>query len=115
MSSENWLKRRRSELKMSQEELVAKLQLTGFDMSRTTVSGWETGRFNPPIDNPPFRMALASILQMSIAEMLLAAGYEIEIEHTPRGHRGASIIDNLPPERQKLALDLLDVLARNMT
>jgi transcriptional regulator with XRE-family HTH domain len=109
----NWLKSRREQLQISQEELAKKLQLAGFDISRAAISGWETARFNPPLDNNQFRSTLARILQMSIAALLAEAGYEVESSHTPAGDRGASIIDNLPPERQKLALDLLDVLARD--
>jgi transcriptional regulator with XRE-family HTH domain len=106
-SNENWLKKRRADLAISQEELTSKLQVMGFDVSRTTVSGWETGRFYPPIDNPAFRAALATILHLTISEMLVLAGYEIDVEHTPEGSRAASIVDRLPPLQKKYALQLL--------
>lgn len=76
----NWLKRKREELHLSQEELANSLQLRGLDISRATISHWEMGKYAPPYDNPDFVNALAGILNMSVIEILAAAGYKLAIE-----------------------------------
>ncbi len=109
----NWLRARREELHLSQEELSARLQVAGLNISRATVSHWETERYNIPLDNPELRHVLANILRMNIADMLLAAGYEIsEGKRSPAARRAADIVDHLPPDAQGLALDYLQVLEK---
>lgn len=104
----DWLRKRREELKLNQEQLAAQLQLAGFDLTRGAISHWENGRFNPPIEDPNFRLALAQILKMSVTSLLKEAGYEVQMELSTNARRAAEIIEQLPPDRQKLALGVLE-------
>jgi transcriptional regulator with XRE-family HTH domain len=109
-----WLRERRLELGIkTQADLAERLQLVGLDVTPGAVSHWENGRYNPPVDDPDSRRKIAEALNWTEPELLKAAGFNVVFQHTQPGHKAASIVDHLPPERQKLALDLLDVLARS--
>ena len=73
-----WLFHRRKQLKLHQEELAERLRNAGFNVSRATVSSWETGRHSAPLNDPAFTKALAQTLELTVAELLILAGYEIE-------------------------------------
>ncbi|MCL4251800.1 MAG: helix-turn-helix domain-containing protein [Anaerolineae bacterium] len=106
-----WLKHRREGRRLSQDELASRLQVEGFDLTRATISHWEVGRYQPPLNDARFRQALAKILRVSVRQMLIEAGYEIASDdHSEAGERAASILDQLPPEKQSLALDILERL-----
>ena len=106
---QSWLSKRREHLRLSQEELVSRLQLQGLDISRATFSHWETGRYSIPLDSPEFRRALAHVLQMTVREMMVAAGYEIEdAANSEAARRAAYIVDQLAPAQRELALRLLE-------
>jgi transcriptional regulator with XRE-family HTH domain len=75
-----WLKEYRERQKLSQEELAARLQLKGFDVSRGTISHWEQGRYKIPLDHPDIVNALSDILDITVMEILSAAGYHISID-----------------------------------
>jgi transcriptional regulator with XRE-family HTH domain len=105
----NWLAKRREELRLSQEDVVSRLQLQGLDIARATLSHWETERYSIPLDDPKLRQVLARILRMSIREMLQAAGYEVDDQpSTPAAKRAAFIMDQLPQDKQQLALGILE-------
>lgn len=107
--SMNWLKQRRQELQLSQEDLVRQLQLEGADVSRSALSSWETGRYNPPLDDKQFRQALAAALRLNIAEMLRRAEYEVlHGKHSDAGERAAHLIDRMKPEDQSRAIRILE-------
>jgi transcriptional regulator with XRE-family HTH domain len=104
-----WLRERRKELNISQEELAARLQIEGVDFTAGTISHWENGRYNPPLEDPEFRHALAVSLRLSIRSLLSLAGYEVvEQSRTEAGERAAFIMDQLPPDKQNLALGILE-------
>lgn len=104
-----WLKDRRERLHLSQEELASRLQVEGFDLTRATVSHWENGRYQPPLNDAAFRRSLAKILRISIKDMLISAGYEVDQdERSQAAERAAYILDQLPPDKQHLALDILE-------
>ena len=109
-----WLKARRDELRLSQDDLAARLQISGLDVSRAAVSHWETGRDKPPIDNRKSLAAIARALEMLPAEVLLLAGESEEQNgvYSDAAKHGALIIDRLPPEAQRAAVDQLRVLER---
>lgn len=110
----DWIKQRRLELKLSQEEFAASLQLEGLDASRTAVSSWETGRYFPPIEDRESRQAMARALKVSVEDLLSAAGFEIDAaEISDAARRAASIVNHLPPEKQTLAIDLLLALEKH--
>lgn len=108
-NKKNWLAKRREHLRLSQEEFVSRLQLQGMDVARATLSHWETGRYSIPLDDPDVRKGLAHVLQMSVRELLLAAGYEIEDKpNTEEARRAAYIVDQLSADQRELALRLLE-------
>ncbi|MDX2159926.1 MAG: hypothetical protein SF162_01245 [bacterium] len=105
----NWLMQRCKDVGIeTQQELASKLQLAGFDYSRSAVSSWMTGARNPPLDDPEFRRVLARILRLTPKEILKLAGYEVEEDHSQAGERAAAIVDQLPPDKQELAISVLE-------
>jgi transcriptional regulator with XRE-family HTH domain len=106
----NWLKTLREQNQITQEELAVRLQLQGMNTSRSSIASWETGKHDPPLNNREFRIALSQILRVSIKSMLKMAGYEVDQEHTALGERAASIIDQMPEDKQQLAIKLLEQL-----
>lgn len=108
----NWLKTLREQNRITQDDLTARLQTEGFDVSRSTIAGWELGK-QPPLNDPVFRQALSRALRVNIRTILKLAGYEVEQEnHSIWAEQAASLIDQLPPEKQELALRLVEQLAR---
>lgn len=104
-----WIKDRRIELGLNQDELTARLQTLGIDVTRATVSHWENGRYQPPMHDAEFRKSLAIALRMSIKAMLIQAGYEVaDTTHSEAAERAAYIIDHLPPDQQQLAVQILE-------
>jgi len=109
----DWLRKRREELDLSQEEVASRLQVAGLNVGRSTISHWERGRYNPPLEDASFRQALANILRLSIADLLMRAGYEIaDDDRSQAARQAADIVDHLPPDAQGLALDYLQVLEK---
>lgn len=107
----NWLLKRREQLNILQDELLARLQLSGFSFSRSTVSGWENDKHNPPLHDPKFRKALADALEVSIIELLVLAGYEVgEMRHKALSERAADILDHLPESAVGVILNLLEYM-----
>ena len=110
---DHWLKdlRQRAGIK-SQEELTTRLQLAGFDYKRSAIGNWEQG-YPMPLKDPEFVSVLAGILKIPTSELMSIAGYTIETrQHTHISERVANIVDDLPPERQELALRLIEQLKR---
>lgn len=102
-----WLRERRKELHLSQEELAARLQVRGFDLTPGAISHWENGRNIMPIEQTDFRQALAASLNLSVRELLKRAGYEVlRTARTDEAEIAAEIIDQLDSEHRKLALRL---------
>ncbi len=110
--STNWLKHFREKQHLSQEELAAALQNAGLDVARSTIATWESsGKSQAPIDDPAYRRALANIFQVSVTELLVMAGYEIDPDRfSETSRRAAEIVEQLPPEKQNLAVRLLEQL-----
>lgn len=108
----NWIKQRRKELGISQEELAEKLQLLGVDVSRASIGHWETGHAKPPLEQPQFVAALSKAMNLDINTVLSRSGYSIVSKHTNTAERIASIVDELPEEKQELALRLVEQLAK---
>ena len=109
----NWLKERRKALNLTQEALAAKLQLQGFAITPGAISHWETGKHHPPLDDSTFRVAFAHVLGMDVRTVLRLSGYEVAQKgHTETGERAAYLVDQLPPDKQDLALRLLEQLAK---
>jgi transcriptional regulator with XRE-family HTH domain len=112
----NWLRQRRKELNLKQEDLAARLQLDGLSFTHSAISHWETGRYHPPFEDEKFRQALADILRMDVSSMLRLAGYEVGLRpYSERAERAAFIVDNLPDDKQDLALRILAELAKEFS
>lgn len=110
---DNWIKRRRTELDLNQDDLAARLEIAGFSATRGSISHWENERYQPPLDDPNFRQAMAKALKLNVPEMLAMAGYEVRINpQSDAAKRGAAIIDRLPEDARNLALDYLLMLER---
>lgn len=106
-----WLKQRREELQLSQEELTKLLNDKHHLLSRSAVSAWENSRSGPSLDDKDYRNYLARALQLDVTELLRRAGYEVlPSKHTNEGERAAFIVDQLPPSKRELALKLLEAL-----
>lgn len=110
----NWLKERRSELHLSQDQLAKRLQLAGLNVTRSTVSGWENGWFSPPLKDADARRILADALGISVIELLRLAGFEVltETEYSAAAQRAALIVEGLPPDKQRLALEILETFSK---
>lgn len=104
----SWLRQRREQLRITQDELAARLQVAGFDVTRASISHWEVGRNSPPLENPEFRKALADVLKMSVANLLKSEGFETSVDYSSNALYAAEIIDQLPEDKQRLALGILE-------
>lgn len=102
-----WLRERRKQLDLNQADLAARLQVAGFNIDRASISHWEVGRHQPPLDNPDFRKALAQALKVSVPTLLKMAGYEVTGEFSEEAREAAEIVDQLRAKDRRLALDIL--------
>lgn len=108
----NWLKRRREELRLTQEDLARNLQLEGVSISRATIGHWETDRYEPPLHNEDLRKALAKILNLTPGELLQLAGFEVlNSTFSSAGQKAATLVDKMSPEEQQKALRILEALS----
>jgi len=107
----SWIKNRREQLSLTQDELAARLQLEGVEASRSAVSAWETGRNKLQFDDPVIRLGFARVLRFSESELMKLEGYPTEpSSYSEQAERAAYIVDQLPDERRDLALKLLEQL-----
>lgn len=110
----NWIKERREALGLTQEQLVAKIQTNGYNVSRGTLSHWEMNKTLPPLHIPACANALSIALRMSVLNVLRAGGYNIQ-ESSEKAKRAADLVNQLPLKEQDTALDLLEVLLKKAT
>lgn len=110
INSMNWIRERRKELRLTQEDLTRLLQLEGFDYQRSAIGHWETGHTTPPFHDPEFVSALSRILKLDSLTILQLSGQQIRLRHSEEAERIARLIDELPAERRKLALKLVEQL-----
>lgn len=72
------IKRKRKASGISQESLADHLAAAGFNVSRTTISGWEQGKRANDLDwNPDFIRALATTLNTDAIELLRDLGFPV--------------------------------------
>ena len=110
---QNWLRTLREQARLTQEDLTARLQVEGFDISRSAVASWEHGRHIPPLHDANFRQALSKALNIKPRLILKLAGFEVEEEsHSLLAEQAATLIDQLPEDRKELALRLIEQLAK---
>jgi DNA-binding XRE family transcriptional regulator len=65
----HFVRRRRQELGLSQNDLVLRLQNQGIKISRTTISTWECGKRNPRLDDAHLN-ALAAALEWNHSQLI---------------------------------------------
>jgi transcriptional regulator with XRE-family HTH domain len=107
----NWMLNRREELKLSQEELATRLQLVGLNVSRATVSHWETGKHYPPFHDVEFINKFSQVLEISVLELFERAGYTILKPSTKTAiKRAAFLLARMSPEKEEIALKILETL-----
>ncbi len=107
----DWLRRLRTKLHITQGQLAKQLQLEGYEITSGAISHWENGRYDPPMDDERFRNILASVLKVSPAELLAAAGYETEPHYSEAAERAAALMDQIPEDKRHLALGILEKFA----
>jgi transcriptional regulator with XRE-family HTH domain len=111
MEFSDFLRNRRNNLGLSQQELADEISLNGYSTSKARVGHWETGRNRPPLELDEFRVALALALNMDIAELLDELGYEVsEHRYSSDARLAADIVDVLPNNARRLAIAYLKLL-----
>ena len=87
------------------------LELEGLEYTAGAVAHWVNGTRNPRLQNPQLRQTLARVLRLSERELMMRAGYELaRTGRSEAAQIAAEIIDNLPPDKQDLAVRLLEQL-----
>jgi transcriptional regulator with XRE-family HTH domain len=112
MVSMEWLKKRRKQLGLSQEEFANRLQLAGYGVSRASIGQWETGYARPQLDNPDFVKALSIATELDINTVLQYSGYNVITQHSSTAEQIAALVDKLSEDKQRLALALIEQLAK---
>jgi DNA-binding XRE family transcriptional regulator len=108
-----WITERRKELDINQDDLANRLRPYGINVTRATISHWEKGRYKPPFDEPTFTEAMANALEMDVRSVLINLGYNF-VEHPAETvEKAVSIIERMSPDRQKRALQMLELLAKD--
>ena len=105
-----WIKERRKELSLSQNDLARELQLHGYDYVRATIGHWESGYAPPPFGDPEFVRTFAKILRLDVGTVLHLSGYGIPVQHGEVSERIARIVDTFDETKQALALRLVEQL-----
>jgi len=105
-----WIKERRNELSLSQEDVARQLQLDGFTLTRATIGHWESGKARPPLNDPAFVDALARSLRLDATTVLQFSGFDIQTSHTEIAERVARLIDRMSAEDQLRALKVVEAL-----
>jgi len=100
------------ELNITQSDVARELNLAGHGITRAAVSAWATGKRTPDVRDADFRRALSNILQIDTATLLAILGYSTAYDHSPEGRAAAEIIDSLPDDMRRLAVDMVRTLQR---
>ena len=114
MSFGEFLRSRRQQLGISLSELSSRLALRGVSISKAGIQHWEGGRNDPPLEDELFRTALAMSLEMSVNELMSAIGYIKSVsDYDSNAMRAADIVSHMTPDKQAIAIDILERLARD--
>jgi transcriptional regulator with XRE-family HTH domain len=114
MEIDQFLRQRLEELDLSLADLETRLNLYGHKVTKAAIGHWLTGRTRPPIKDRAFVEILAAALEMSVNEMLVKMNLIVLHDmHNPTSQRIAELVDRLPPDKQDLALRLIEQLAKS--
>lgn len=105
-----WIRQRRQELSITQEELAARLQVRGQGYTRASVANWEQGRHSPPLDDSLFVQALADALQLDVPTVLHLSGFAVTSKHNPTSERLAAIADRLSDKHRNWLLKMAEMM-----
>lgn len=75
----SWVQQRLDELGYTHQDLKSALAELGIVRVRATITGWTNGKPIKLLSNPDDTKKLAEALNWSVLEMLIAAGYEVDI------------------------------------
>ena len=106
----NWLKQRREELGLTQDEMIARMQVEGVKVSRSALSTWENDVYNPPLQDEQARGGIARALKLSVKEVMKRSGYDVTELHSSAAERAAHIVDQLDEETQNKVVKMLEAL-----
>src|SRR4051812_5393687 len=107
----NLIRERREALGLSQDELAVQLQAVGLDVTRATISHWETGRYSSPLDCVNEGIILAKVLKISLTDLLRLVDTETpNRDYSEAARRAALIVEHLNPEAQQVAVKQLQAL-----
>lgn len=107
------LRNRREALNLSPEDLARRLTRLSYPTTGADVQLWERGRNVPPLDDAGFREALAMALQVNVKKLEGAIRLpDRKRELSEEGEEAATLIDSMPEETRKLALEILHTIAR---
>ena len=114
MNHIHWLKQRRETLGITQQQLAQRLSAGGMPITKAAISKWELGRTPLPLQTPDNRHLIASVLELSISELLVLAGYEIEDEWSQNARLVATLFDSLlHQDRETILLLVHHLKAQN--
>lgn len=77
----NWLQKRLDDIDYTHQDLQNALSDVGIERVRATITGWTNGKPIALLNNPAHARKLATALKWSMMEMLVAAGYGIDIPY----------------------------------
>lgn len=115
MRVSEYIAQRRSELRYSLEDLARQITLAGYACQKSNVWQWESEyrQTQAPIQKREFRLALAAALQVDVNDMMQALDFIIhDDQRSPEARRAAELVDHMPPEKRKMALDVLEAMSR---
>jgi transcriptional regulator with XRE-family HTH domain len=108
LTAQLWMKQRREQLGMSQSEFATLLSRQGLTIKKSAVSKWETGHTPLPLQTPENRRIIAGALQISIQELLILAGYEIETLFSHEARMVAIVFDQLLEAEKEAVIGMMD-------
>jgi hypothetical protein len=109
----DYLRARLIDLDMSYADLAGELSNRGYDVTRSAVQHWVSGKNIPPVEDKRFRVLLASALQLDSNDMMMRFGYyTFESDRSREARRAADMIDLLPDDQKSFALEYLDLMVR---
>ena len=113
MEFKAFLRSRREELGLTQQDLADALANAGQETSYARVSHWETGRNKPPLEDTRFRQALATALELDVNEMMSILGFVVSNDdRSPNARLAADLIDQLPADAQEMVIEIIQTFHR---
>lgn len=104
---------RREELRLTLDDVAARLQLEGVSYTAASVGHWETGRRNPPMHDSQFVEALSKVLKVDVSTVLRLSGFPVSARYSEMSERIASIAEKLTePDRRQLLMIAETFLAK---